>query len=90
MKKFLLISLLSAISLSCEATAKATHGTTENKLIKIVSVEQGCPVGDIKVIDKGRGSYALDVCGKRMVYRQAGSTFMESSKMQIIMNSAGN
>ncbi|WP_288447628.1 hypothetical protein [uncultured Chryseobacterium sp.] len=90
MKNLLLIGSLSIVLLSCEATAKATHGATESKLIKIVSVEQGCPVENIKIIDKGRGSYALDVCGKRKVYRQAGSTFMESSKMQVIMNSAGN
>ncbi len=89
--KHLFFAVITAGTLiSCEATAKATHGTTEQKLIKIVSVEQGCPAENIKIIDKGRGSYALDVCGKRMVYKQAGNTFMESSKMQVIMNSAGN
>ncbi|MCQ4142005.1 hypothetical protein [Chryseobacterium sp. EO14] len=90
MKNLLLIGSLSIVLLSCEATAKATHGATESKLIKIVSVEQGCPVENIKIIDKGRGSYALDVCGKRMVWKQAGTTFMEASKMQVIMNGAGN
>lgn len=79
---------------SCGAISRGTTGTTESKLIKIVSVEQGCPVENIKIIDKvkglGSGSYALEVCGKRMVYKQAGTTFMESSKMQAIMQSSGN
>jgi hypothetical protein len=94
MKNLLLISSLSIVLLSCGAISRGTTGTTESKLIKIVSVEQGCPVENIKIIDKvkgmGSGSYALEVCGKRMVYKQAGTTFMESSKMQTIMNSVGN
>lgn len=59
-------------------------GTTESKLIKTVSVEQGCPVENVKVIDKvktlGNATYSLDVCGKRVVYKQIGSVFMEGSK----------
>ncbi|MCQ9635151.1 hypothetical protein MP477_09325 [Chryseobacterium sp. WG23] len=94
MKNLLLIGSLSIVLLSCGAITRGTTGATESKLIKIVSVEQGCPVENIKIIDKvkgmGSGSYALEVCGKRMVYKQAGTTFMESSKMQNIMQSVGN
>lgn len=94
MKKLLFAVTTALTVTSCGAVSRSTTSTTETKLIKMVSVEQGCPVENIKVIDKvqgmGSGSYALDVCGKRMVYKKAGNTFMESNKMQIIMNSAGN
>lgn len=69
---------------SCGSVNRTMSGTTESKLIKTVSVEQGCPVENVKVIDKvktlGNATYSLDVCGKRVVYKQIGSVFMEGSK----------
>lgn len=59
-------------------------GTTENNLIKTVSIEQDCPEENIKVLDKIKGlhgaTYSLDACGKRLVYKEVGSVFMEASK----------
>ncbi len=82
-RTFLLLSSAVLLS-SCGATMRTMSGATSNQLIKQVSVEQGCPKDEIKVLDKqqaaGNATYALDVCGKRMVYKQVGSVFMESSK----------
>ncbi|AYZ34882.1 hypothetical protein EGY07_04525 [Chryseobacterium indologenes] len=84
MKNLLLIGLLSISMCSCGSVNRTMSGTTESKLIKTVSVEQGCPVENVKVIDKvktlGNATYSLDVCGKRVVYKQIGSVFMEGSK----------
>ena len=83
MKKLLLpLSILFLVS--CGSVNRTMFGTTEKTLIKTVSIEQGCDKENIKVLDSNKGlhgaTYSLDVCGKRMVYKQIGSVFMESSK----------
>lgn len=94
MKHLFLAVTTAFVITSCGAISRGTTGATESKLIKTVSVEQGCPVENIKVIDKVKGlgsaTYSIEACGKRYVYKQAGTTFMESSKMQNIMQSVGN
>ena len=46
---------------------------------------------EIKILDKvkttGNATYSLDVCGKRMVYKQIGSVLMEASKADNMTNS---
>lgn len=83
MKKLLLTLFISTFLFSCGSGARTVFGTTEKTLIKTVSIEQNCPQEDIKVLDSTKGlhgaTYALDVCGKRMVYKQVGSVFMEQS-----------
>ncbi|WP_299135485.1 hypothetical protein [uncultured Tenacibaculum sp.] len=85
MKKIVLINLISLLLLSCGAVNRTVFGATEKTLIKTVSIEQNCPKENIKVVDENKGlhgaTYALDVCGKRMVYKQVGSVFMEATKM---------
>ena len=91
MKKSFLIGSLSIVLLNCGAVNRTAFGTTENKLIQTVSVEQGCPKENIKILDKvktlGNATYSLDVCGKRIVYKQIGSVLMEASKADNITNS---
>jgi hypothetical protein len=91
MKKILLISSVSIVLLSCGAVNRTAFGMTESKLIQTVSVEQGCPKEEIKILDKvkstGNATYSLDVCGKRIVYKQIGSVLMEASKANNITNS---
>jgi len=91
MKKSFLIGSLSIVLLNCGAVNRTAFGMTETKLIQTVSVEQGCPKEDIKILDKvkstGNATYSLNVCGKRMVYKQVGSVFMESSKADNLVNS---
>lgn len=86
MKKLLLIVTTSALVTSCGSLNRSMTGTTESKLIKTVSVEQGCSVENVKVLDKirtaGNATYSLDACGKRFVYKQIGTVFMESSKAE--------
>jgi hypothetical protein len=86
MKKLLLIVTLSVLVTSCGSLNRSMTGTTESKLIKTVSVEQGCSVENVKVLDKirtmGNATYSLDACGKRVVYKQIGTVFMESSKAE--------
>ena len=85
--------LLSAVLLltSCGSVSRTMFGTTEKTLIKTVSIEQNCEQENIKIIDSNKGlhgaTYALDVCGKRMVYKQVGSVFMEASKADEELNS---
>ena len=68
-------------------------GTTESKLLKTVAVEQGCLVENVRVIDKiktmGNATYSLDACGKRVVYKQIGTVFMESSKADETVKNMG-
>lgn len=86
MKKSLLIILGLIIISSCKSVVNATQGSTEKTLIKTVSIDQNCPVDSIRVTDKvknmAHATYALEVCGKRMVYQQLGTAFMEKSKAQ--------
>ena len=90
MKKSFLIGSLSIVLLNCGAANRTAFGMTESKLIQTVSVEQGCPKENIKILDKVKSvdnaTYSLDVCGKRMVYKQIGSVLMEASKADNITN----
>ncbi len=83
MKKILILILITTFLTSCGPVYKKI---TEKKLIKTVSIEQGCPVENIKIIDKVKvrrgGTYALDVCNKRLVYKKVRGTFIESSKVK--------
>jgi len=82
MRVFLFI--LSFAFFSCGAGTRTIGGATSKNLIKQVSVETGCPIEKIMLLDKqqsaGNATYALDVCGNRMVYKQVGSVFLEVSK----------
>lgn len=93
MKKLLLIVTTSTLVTSCGSLNRSMTGTTESKLIKTVSVEQGCSVDNVKVIDKirtaGNATYSLDACGKRVVYKQIGTVFMESSKAEETVKNMG-
>ena len=76
---------MSLFLFSCGAVNRTMFGTTEKTLIKTVSIEQNCPKENVKILDRNKGlhgaTYALDVCGKRMVYKQVGSVFMEQSEL---------
>ena len=91
MKKFLLIGYTSIALVSCGAVNRTVFGTTEETLIKTVAIEQNCPSENVKIIERVKGlhgaTYALDVCGKRIVYKQVGSVFMEASKADEMINS---
>ncbi|AZA78140.1 hypothetical protein EG347_11750 [Chryseobacterium sp. G0186] len=93
MKKLLLIVTASALVTSCGSLNRSMTGTTESKLIKTVSVEQGCSIENVKVLDKirtaGNATYSLDACGKRVVYKQIGTVFMESSKAEETVKKMG-
>jgi chaperonin cofactor prefoldin len=69
-------------------------GTTEKNLIKTVSIEQDCPTENVKVIESLKGlhgaTYSLEACGKKYVYKQVGSVFMESSKANKMINDLQN
>ena len=89
MKKIIFISLLSVTLFSCGSVTRTVSGSTESKLLKTVSIEQNCPVGELKVVERvkgvGQATYAIEGCGKRFVYKQMGSIFMESSKEDSIL-----
>lgn len=80
------VAIVTLTVTSCGSLNRSMTGTTESKLIKTVSVEQGCSVENVRVIDKirtmGNATYSLDACGKRVVYKQIGTVFMESSKAE--------
>ena len=84
MKKIIFISLLAVTLFSCGSVTRTVSGSTESKLLKTVSIEQNCPVGELKVVERvkgvGQATYAIEGCGKRFVYKQMGSIVMESSK----------
>ncbi|MFL0114048.1 hypothetical protein [Tenacibaculum maritimum] len=84
MKKIFLMLLVNLFLSSCGAVNRTMFGTTEKTLIKTVSIEQNCPKENIKITDRNKGlhgaTYALEVCGKRITYKQVGSVFMESKK----------
>lgn len=92
--KFQLAVLLSFSILftSCGTYMRAISGSTEKDMLKKVSLETGCSIADIKVIDKskkatstGNDVYVLDVCGKRMVYKHIGSVFMRDKEADKLM-----
>ncbi len=90
MKK--VIVLLSVLMLtSCGSANRTMFGTTEKNLINTVSIEQNCPSEKIEILQKEKGlhgaTYALNVCGNRVVYKQIGSVFMESSKADATVKS---
>jgi uncharacterized protein YcfL len=90
MKK--VIVLLSVLMLtSCGSASRTMFGTTEKNLINTVSIEQNCPAEKIEILQKEKGlhgaTYALNVCGNRVVYKQIGSVFMESSKADATVKS---
>lgn len=93
MKKLLLIATTSVCVVSCGSLNRSMTGTTESKLLKTVAVEQGCLVENVRVIDKiktmGNATYSLDACGKRVVYKQIGTVFMESSKADETVKNMG-
>lgn len=84
MKKTLLLLIILLILVSCGSVNRTMFGTTEKNLLKTVSIEQGCDTENIEILEKLKGlhgaTYALNVCGTRMVYKQVGSVFMEASK----------
>ena len=84
MKKSFLAWFVSLILVSCGSVNRTMFGITESTLVKTVAIEQNCPSESIKILEKVKGlhgaTYSLDVCGKRLVYKQVGSVFMEASK----------
>lgn len=84
MKKSFLAGFVSLILVSCGSVNRTMFGITESTLVKTVAIEQNCPSESIKILEKVKGlhgaTYSLDVCGKRLVYKQVGSVFMEASK----------
>lgn len=93
MKKIIMIATASVFVASCGSLNRTMTGTTEAKLLKTVAVEQGCSVENVKVLDKiktmGNATYSLDACGKRVVYKQIGTVFMEGSKADETVKSMG-
>lgn len=87
MKKMRLIVFIVVLLFltSCSGSVtRAMFGLTEKKLIETVSMEQDCPKEKIKILQSNKGlhgaTYALDVCGKRVIYKQVGTVFMEASQ----------
>lgn len=88
MKKISILFIL-VILCSCGEVNRQIMGNTEKDLIKQVSIETGCSSEKIIIIEKiknfGNATYALDVCGKRVVYKQVGSVFMTALEADKIM-----
>ncbi len=89
-KNIVLVLITGVIMLtSCGTLMRKTFGTTEEDLIKTVSLEQGCPKENIKILDKiqtlGNATYSLDVCGKKITYKQIGSVFMTAERADKIL-----
>lgn len=84
MKKTYLVLVSAFLLSSCGAINRTMFGNTEKDLIKQVSVETGCSEDKIVIVEKiknfGNATYSLDVCGKRMIYKQVGSVFMTSEQ----------
>lgn len=78
---------------SCGALEGSLHrarmGNSEKSLLKTVSIEQNCPTDKIVVLDKiqtlGHATFSLNVCGKRMVYKQVGSVYLEASQAKGVL-----
>lgn len=90
MKKVYLIFVSVILLSSCGAINRTVFGNTEKDLVKQVSIETGCSEDNIKIVEKiknfGNATYSLDVCGKRMVYKQVGSVFMTSEQADKLLN----
>lgn len=90
MKKLIAFTLLLGI-FSCGSVNRTIFGTTEKNLVKTISIEQNCSKENIKITNKIKGlhgaTYSVEACGKRYVYKQVGSVFMESSKADKLVNS---
>lgn len=84
MRKVIFIITIIALT-SCGASMDTSGETTDN-LKEQVSIEQGCAIEKIKILNKHQTSsdttYSLNVCGKRMAYKQVGSNFIEASKAE--------
>lgn len=93
MKRFTVLVFAIALA-SCGGAMRNMSGATVGNLKKQVSIEQGCAVDKIEVLDQqrsaGNATYALDVCGTRMVYKQIGSVFMESGKADKMIKDMSN
>ncbi len=83
MKKLTIIVLILTLY-SCGATVRTLGGVTEKKLRKQISIEQNCPIDQIKILKKlksvGNATYEVEACGKKYIYKQYGSIFIESSQ----------
>lgn len=81
---------MTIISFSCRSIGKSGL----NSLVKVVSVEQDCPVENIKILESfhksGGGYYKLEACGKVVRYKKIGSVFMESEKAEKMVDSLSN
>lgn len=73
MKKIIITSILLSM-VSCGAYVRTMSGDTESNLKKAVAIENGCKPENISILDKVKvisgGTYLLDVCGKKMTYKQ--------------------
>ena len=87
-KSLVFVSVL--LLFSCGSISRQVFGNTEKDLIKQVSIETGCSSDKITVTEKmqnfGNATYALNVCGKRMVYKQVGSVFMKAEEADKLLN----
>ncbi len=87
-KKFIKMKkIILSLGIICLTTSCASiMGYSEKDVIKTASVEQNCPISDIKVVDKikraGNSTYYLEVCGIRKVYKTVGSVIMEAEKAE--------
>ena len=84
MKKSFLAGFVSLILISCGSVNRTMFGVTESTLVKTVAIEQNCPSENVKILDKVKGlhgaAYSIDACGKKLVYKQVGTVFMEAPK----------
>ena len=94
MKKLLFVAITTLSIASCGSLNRTFYGTTESTLIKTVAIEHNCPKENVKVVERLKGvhgaTYAVDACGKRLVYKQTGSVFMEATKLDETINKAKN
>jgi len=94
MKKLIFMTITTLSVASCGSLNRTFYGTTESTLIKTVAIEYNCPKENVKVIESQKGvhgaTYAVDACGKRLVYKQTGSVFMEATKLDETINKAKN
>lgn len=94
MKKITFYSIIALAIFSCKSFVNTTQGATESKLIKTVSIDKNCPVESIKILDKvknmAHATYALEVCGERVIYQQLGTAFMEKAQAEQTINKLQN
>ncbi|MDE5483484.1 hypothetical protein KRE28_16885 [Elizabethkingia meningoseptica] len=94
MKKLLFVAITTFSVASCGSLNRTFYGTTESTLIKTVAIEQNCPKENIKVVERLKGvhgaTYAVEACGKRYVYKQSGSVFVEATRVNEIFGKPQN